>query len=266
MKRLEMRAAFAPHYEGPLRLSIRLGAWEQPSDGVELIELIDNLLTLADRGAFVRPEFRPADAAVRVLTTSHAPPGHYVWEFDARLLDARFVQILRNQLVMYTAVFCPVLEASVEMLQPLPGSSTRSALPAPWPPIDELEVEAGRVYPEASRKLRFPILHQPVSDYRRNRRAEIEFVEPISDDTLAILRDWFDGWGRALDCAFAPSEEALFAGKCAIFDAGTDILDEITVETHIEMWEAAECAWNSYQNLVGRIDHELARVAELRIE
>jgi hypothetical protein len=252
--------AFDPGYDGPLRITVSLGAWEHDTDGDGLIDLVESLRTLADRGAFVRSDRPPAQAAMPLLATQHSPPGQYVWEVDARTVDHRFGQIFRNQMAMFAAVFCPVNHATIEMLQ-----RTRARRPANLSPIDPLAVEQGLVYPERSNKLRFPISENDVLDYASERRAEIVLVDRFDDDLLARLRQWFDLWARALDCAYPSGEDRLKKGRCAIWDYRTDLIDDVTIETQLGYWGAAECAWNSYANLVGRVDTELAAVAELRI-
>ena len=252
--------ALRPDYDGPVRVQVSLGAWEHSSDGDSLTDLVQDLFLLADRGAFVRGNAHPEDAAVRVQTVDYSPPSRYAWEVEARNLDHRFSQVLRNQMVMFSAVYCPVDEVSIEMLavgHPRPASEL--------PPIDSMAAAGGDNYPPLSNRLHFDIEFEQVSDYRRARRAEVEFVDPISDHLLATGREWFDLWLSALDCAYASSEEALRSGRCAIFDGTTDILDEATLETRVEMWGAPEYAWNSYLNLVGRVDRDLARVAAVRV-
>jgi len=252
--------AFDPGYDGPLRITISLGTWRHDVDGHQLEELIDGLLVLADRGAFVRPELHPADAVVRVGATRHVPPVQYIWEFEARGLDHRFAQVFRNQMVMYEKVFCPVTHASLEMLRP-----AQPRLPRPLPPIDGLAVEQGKVYPERSRKLAFGVRNGEVADYATDRRAEVELAGRFDDAALEKFREWFDLWAKMLDCAYASSEVAAETGRCAIWDFGTDILDDVSFETRLGYWGAPECAWDSYVNLVGRVDAEIAKVAEVRI-
>jgi hypothetical protein len=252
--------ALSPDYDGSIRIAVSLGAWERATDGDSLMELVENLFVLADRGAFVREDAEPADAALRVERTAHSPPSRYTWDVLARHLDHRFVQVFRNQMVMFSAVYCPVEQVHVEML-----AHGRARADLLLPPIDAVAAARGDNYPPRSHRLPFDISVEEISDYRRARRAEIELVAPISDDMLGTFRDWFDLWLTSLDCGYASSEDALTSGRCAIYDGGTEILDEITVETRIEMWGAPECTWASYLNLVGRADRELARVAAVRV-
>ena len=255
-----VEVAFDGGYDGPLRIVVSLGSWQHDFDGDKLVELVGGLIVLADRGAFVRSDLHPREAAMRTVATKHAPPAHYQWEVEARAVDHRFSQIFRNQISMHAAGFCPVTYASIEMVD-----TRRSRLPAPLPPLDPIAVAERKVYPERSQKLRFRFSDHDVVDYATERRAEIELVSPYDDGKLAAFREWFDRWARDLDCAYASTEQAMVNGRCAIWDYRTDILDAITVETHLGYWGAPECAWDSYANLVGRIDAELAEVAELRI-
>ncbi len=252
--------AFDPGYDGPIRITVTLGPWRHDIDGANLIELVDGLLLLADRGAFVRPDLHPVDALARVRGTRHAEPTQYIWEVDVRGVDHRFAQIFRNQMAMFEAVFCPVAHASLEMT-----AAPHPRLPRPLPPIDGLAVEEGKVYPERSRKLGFGVAVGAVADYSTERRAEVELTGMFDDDTLARFREWFDHWAKTLDCAYASSEQAVATGRCAIWDFGTDILDDVSFETTLGYWGAPECAWDSYVNLVGRVDAEMAKVAEVRI-
>jgi len=252
--------AFDAGYDGPLRLSITLGPWQHASDGDQLLALIEGLALLADRGAFVRSAVHPKDARMRLLSSAHSAPHRYVWDYDARGVDARFAQIVRNQLVMYTAVCCPVQHALLEMLQP-----PRPATPAALAPLDALAVAQGKVYPERFGKLRFVVEEDFAGDVASGRRAEIELVEAFDDALLATLRDWFDLWARTLDCAYSASEPRLAEGKCAIWDYDTDLVDDVTIETTLGYWGAPECAWHSYANLVARVDAELSPVHALRI-
>jgi hypothetical protein len=252
--------AFAPSYDGRLRISVALGPWQNDYDGKQLTELVEGLLLLCDRGAFVRAAAHPIDASAQVIGTRHAPPSLYIWDVAVAGVDHRFSQIFRNQMAMFAGVFCPVQHATIEMLD-----GAHPPRPVPLPDIDPVGVGQGHVYPGRSTQLRFAVSEQEVGDYAQNRRAEVEFVNEIDDATLAVLRSWFHQWAELLDCAYPGAESALEKGRCAFWDHRTDILDVITLETSVGYWGAVENAWDGYVNLVGRVDAQIARVRELRL-
>lgn len=255
-----VKSAIDRNYDGPIRICVTLGPWEQDQDGPQLVQLVEDFLRLGDLGVFARSRVHPADSVMRPIATHHAPPVQYVWDVDMRRVDPRFVQVFRNQMLMFSAVFCPVLHVTIEMLQP-----SRPLPPSAVPLLDSLAVEQGQVYPQLSQNLAIPITYEGAADYQSNRRAEVELSGSITDEMLETIREWFDLWARTLDCGYSSTEDRLQTGKCAIFDASTDILDVVTFETHIGTWGAPECAWDGYLNLVGRVDRDIGHVVAARI-
>lgn len=256
----ETRVSLEPNYNGPLRITVTLGEWNDDGDGDELVRTVEGVLMFADRGAFVRETAHPADAVMKIIAARHAPPVQFIWDVDARSIDHRFTRVLANQLIMFHHAFCPITNATVEMLQP-----PKPTLPRALPELDEVEVEAGHVYPPRSSTLGFAVSHIAVADYKRERRAEVEFSGVIDDDTLVALREWFEPWPHLLDCAYAATPRQLEDGAHAIFDVLTDIIDEGTIETAIGVFGGSEQAWNGYLNLVGRAEREFGKVVAVRI-
>lgn len=259
MKLPDFRSSIGPSYDGVVIITVVL-APEGEDDGKHLQDLIEGLVLLAHRGAFVRTQFHPAEAEANILERRHAPPVKFEWRVNVRKLDHRFAQVLRNQLVMFTKVLCQVTRASLTMETP-PQPTPATVLPA----LTVKDVEDGNTYPGLSSTLGFGVRSMDVSDLKRNRRAEVQFRQSFDDEQLEAIREWFDAWVPTLDRAFAYDEGVLWRGRNEIDGVVTDILDTHTMETQIEIFNAPEVAWLSYINLAGRLGHELLPIAEVRV-
>lgn len=254
MKAPPTDVGLSPVVTGPVELVVSLAPPIDPAMLEELRAYLADFLFVADRGAFVIAD-RPPEAASLAVTAEHSTAAGFVLVCEAANLDRRFVQVLRNMCVMFSAVHHPVAYVRARM----------AGVPlGPLPPIDPTAVTER--YPPRSKHLRFGHELTIGGDYRGPRYAEISFAsaldEPFADEIVAWLRTWAN---VALG-GFSSSEAELESGDCAIFDAVPDLRDPATIEVPVAMFGAPACAWNTFLNLCGRIDAELARVVAVEIE
>jgi hypothetical protein len=223
----------------------------------ELSAVVRKLFRLADVGTYVSEGSRPGDAFFRVVNEQRLATG-IVWECDAKAVDHRFAQVLRNNMVMFNQLHH--LVERIEMQAIITPPSTGAPLP------DLGSRSLADTYPPRSKQLSFRINYEQPEDFRGGRRVEIVFAHPLSDKALEKTLDWLELWADVSLGVYAENEEDVETGECAIFDAVPDIADDYTIEMPIEMFGAVEEAWHSLFNLCERISTDIAPISTVAVE
>jgi len=255
--RFDVEIALANVLSEPVHIDVTLAG--APPTGIfdELSRVARDFFQLADAGAYVAASAAPTDAVFQVVEERREPP-RMEWICRTTAIDPRIAQVFRNILVMFHQLHHPVAHATMA-LQRLPRPPLRTL-----PPLGTLAVQ--QVYPSVSSRLPFSVAQRLPRASRSGRRVEVECTAPIPDTALRHVVDMFELWSDVSLAAYASSEDDVWSGECAIFDALPDIMDDYTVEMPIERFGAPEVAWYSLLNLCGRIDRDVTRIAKVTIE
>jgi hypothetical protein len=221
----------------------------------ELSRVARNFFHLADAGAYVIETAAPEDGRFQILDERREAQ-HMAWDCRASATDARLAQTFRNVLVMFHQLHYPV----ARMTMTAPRAPQMHSLPALGSrPLRD-------TYPGVSTKLRFQVAHRHPQTNRVGRRVQIECTEQIADAALHHVLHLLELWSDVSMTAYARTEDEVWSGECAIFDALPDIMDEYTVELLLETFGAPEVAWHSLLNLCGRIDRDIVRISKVTIQ
>ena len=252
---LQQDIALPDVVNGPVRVEVTLLGASEEGAVDELAGVLRSVFGMADRGAYVTHAAAPQDAAFAVVN-EQVGDFSITWECQARAIDWRIAQIVRNGLAMFTQVVHPVSHFSIV--------SGESAVRRTLPPLGGRSIAES--YPGVSAALRIPVVKSTPHTSRGGRRVAIEFVDPLTDPALTRTIELLEMWGAASFGAYGSSEEEVWSGDAAIFDLTADVMDDWTVEAVIERFGAPEVAWFSLMNLCGRVHTDIAQVAKLIIE
>jgi hypothetical protein len=239
--RLELRIEAASVLDGP---------------GIEHISDIVHVLSKgASHGAFPAPGVEPASAYLRIGKTGVEESRVLVFEVDGDGYDWRGFQLLRSMSERLLRYDIKVLRVALSS-----SSAPWDEVPTPLP-TDETEYDA---YPAMSSLIRFQTIREPLDD-GKSRRAIVDLFTEVDKSQLQRLDVCLRPWFHLLEAgAFAlpvglPSETESIAGAVTLFDAQS-------IEVSINCFQASECAWNAFVNMVDACWADMRFVSHVTIE
>jgi hypothetical protein len=246
-----------PNHCNSERLTLRIEAASVLDDlGIELVNNIVSLLAKAtSHGAFPVPSLAPTSTYLTIKKVRIQDFRIILFEVHGKGYDLREFELLRNMLERLLLHGIRILSVILSSSNVLCEEKLKAE------PTDETEYDA---YPAISTLVHIQTIREPLND-GKSRRALVDFVNSVHKTEVHRLDEWLCPWFQLLEAgAFAlpvglPSETDCIAGAVTLFD-------EQSIEVSINRFQASECAWNAFINMVDACWADARLVSQLTIE
>ena len=207
-------------------------------------------------GGFGVPSSRPNESRLTLVSCDFTGGGRFSCRLDAKYVDLRAFQLLRNLLARLAIEGVDVTSIVVEE----GGQRDRPSVGAPEP-NDENEYD---VYPEVSSAIGLMVEVED-TDFSKSRRCLVEMRDAVEASQVLGMADWIKPWYLLLEAgAFAmpvgaPDETDSISGSVTLFD-------EVTIEVSVNRFQASECAWNVLVNMLDAYSNNYFSVSKVTID
>jgi hypothetical protein len=229
-----------------------------PDQAADLQRLVSVFVRVGSYGGFARINAPPPESSMNVAEANITVPSRPWFVLEARHVDVRALQLLRNALWRWSA-----RNAAIRALRITDRTSrTRAQSVELVQPTWTTEIPA---YPPQSELLQIRVEHDDPGDYQKQRRCVVEFGRRVPHEIFSTAAEPIAAWAALLfEGAYAPPVRPPFEAAAWLENLGP--YDEYSVELAFSLFEASEAAWYTLMNCLEHYSVLTERVVLATIE
>lgn len=215
-----------------------------PEQSADLQRLVNVFVAVGSYGGFARLNAAPSESSMNLAEVNLTTPSRPSFVLEARQVDVRALQLLRNALWRWAARNPAIRTLQItDRTSPSRAQSVKLVQPT-W----TTEIAA---YPPQSELVQIRVEHDDPGDYRKERRCVVEFGRRIPKQVVATAAEPMAAWAALLyNGAYAPPVRPPFEAEVWLENVGP--YDERSMELVLSLFEASEASWYTLMNCLDR--------------